>query len=143
MAKGNKRSQWLALLLLIGIVGGFGTWNYRRNVEAEALVPRPYRSYSDADLATLTDAYQQELDAFTRRYEATTGRKLPSADGELLGDQIRQFEKVQQARRSTRELARQIIDREASLGEIKRETRVRVGEGTPMAILKKAFDYRG
>ena len=62
MARGGGSST-LALLVLLGIIGGYGTWNYKRNQAAEEAVPRPYRTYSDADLGTLGAAYRQELDA--------------------------------------------------------------------------------
>ena len=142
--RGMGGSQKLLLFLLLGIVAGFGTWNYRRNLEAEQAEPRPFRSYSDNNLAALAAAYQQELDTYAKRYQAATGGKVRVSDGRLLGDQVREFERVQRLSRSTRALAAGIAEREASLAAIDRENAKRVEESQKLTLfLKRAFVYKG
>ena len=57
-ARGSSSIGALALLLVV-LVAGVG-WNYHRNVAREQAEFRPYRGYSDADLAALVAAYEQE-----------------------------------------------------------------------------------
>jgi hypothetical protein len=137
---GGQRT--LLLLLLLGLVAGFGGWNYRRNLAADEALPRPFRSYSDADLATLAGAYREELDGYQRRLAAAGGRVQQVSGEQPLDAQVREFERVQQRSRQLRELGARVAELEASLGEIGRERGLR-GRHPLLAILERAFVYRG
>ena len=144
MRQGSGGNQKWLVVLLIGIVGGFGSWNYKRNLEAERSLPRPFASYRDADLDALAAAYEQELDGFSRRHEAATGSPVRVRGAQRLDDQIREFERVQHRSRGARELANRVAEREASLNEIEREKQQREEERRFLTLfLKRAFVYRG
>ena len=143
MASGGSNS-WVLTLVLVGIVGGFGTWNYKRNAEADETVPRPFRTYSDGDLASLTAAYEQELKGFVGRYEVATGSKVNVAGNRPLGEQVREFERIQRMSRNVRDLKVRITEREASLSAIQQERALRADESQVLVhFLKQAFVYRG
>lgn len=118
----------LLLLVLLGLLGGAGTWNYRRNMAAEQAEYRPYRSYSSEDLASLRAAYEQEIEAYGRRYAAATGRSVEVAGGRQLADQIQEFERVQRISQATRSLGSQLSQRQADVRRIAEEQQRRVGE---------------
>lgn len=144
MARDGKASQKLLLALLIALLGGFGAWNYRRNAAADEAVPRPFRSYAEADLGTLADAYERELDGYAKRLESASGGAVRVSGGRLLDEQIREFERVQRLSRTTRELTARIREHQASLGEIEREKRLRAEERQVWRhFLRRAFVYRG
>jgi hypothetical protein len=117
-----------ALLLLLPLLGGVGAWNYHRNLEIEKAEPRPYRGLSEANLADLAEALQAELDAYTRRYQKATGRKVDVRDAQLLGEQVREFERVQAVSRDTRELGEQLSKTQGSLHRVQQEQRKRDAE---------------
>ena len=52
--KKRKKGRGKLIFLLVLLVG-VSTWNYQRNVAIEEAKPRPYRSYSDAELEQLAD----------------------------------------------------------------------------------------
>ena len=140
--RGNVGSQLAVLCLLLAILGGVGTWNYRRNLAAEEAVPRPYGSYSDSDLEVLIAAYQGEIDGLKRRYQGATSRRTRVREGGLVGDQIREFERVHRQGRDVRALGHQIAEREGSVAELRREQDRRREESDGMKLLlKRVFSY--
>lgn len=140
MAKGGGGGQVMLLLVLLAALGGYGTWNYQRNVEAEASVPRPYKGYSDEQLAQLESAYDAQVQALGARYDAAARQRSRSRDTGLLGEAVDEFARVQRNSRAVRELGAQVSQEEASLQAIRQEKalRARMGKGL-MAFLKKAF----
>jgi hypothetical protein len=139
MANGGK-SQLGALLLLLAVLMGYGAWNYQRNLEAEAKLVRPYRSYSDEQLVQLLEAYEGQAGALSARYERQAKRRSNTREVEAIGEGIDQFAAVQRASRKTRELGAQLSQEEASLGAIREEQayRAKMGSGI-QAVLRRAF----
>ena len=140
-AKGKGGGQNIGLLLvLLALLAGVGTWNYRRNVEAENAKPRPYQAYSDAQLDQLLAAYQGQVDALATRYEAVAGKRTRPGEVQLLGEAVDQFNRVQQTSRAVRELGAKLSQEQASLKAIEAEKALRVRLGGPATIfLRRVF----
>jgi hypothetical protein len=134
----------LLLLVLLTVAGGAGAWNYRRNLQAEEAEPRPFRSYSDADLESLEAAYQQEIEVYTRRYETLTGQGVVVREGGHIDDKIREFERVQRISRSTRELVTQLARRHVAVEGLASERHKRIEESQPVKLFfKRLLVYAG
>ena len=132
------------LLVLLAVAGGAGTWNYRRNLEAERAEPRPFRSYAEADLGSLSQAYQQEIDVYTLRYEALTGQKVTIREGGHLDDKIREFERIQRLGRSTRDLVTQLAKRHVAVEQLAYEQHKRAEERHAVKLFfKRLLRYAG
>ena len=115
----------LILALLAGL-GAAGAYNYQRNTaEEERAAPRAYRGYSDADIAALIEAYEQEVEALEARYGAAKSRTIETRSGGLIDQQIREFERAQEAGASTRSMAADVAQRDAVLRELRREQSLR------------------
>ena len=128
------------LLLLLALLGGLGAFNYQRNVEAESKEVRPYRGYSDADLATLEAAFRQEVASLDARYEGVKGLKFKAADQGFGQAQIDEFERVQRASRAKREIGYQASEGKATLDAVLEERALREAQEPPwLAFLKRAF----
>ncbi len=143
MAKGGGAGQAaLLFLVLAALVGGYGTWNYRRNVAAEEAEYRPFGSYSGADLEALAQAYEQEVDAYAKRWERATGQKVAVRNSTHFADKVSEFERVQRIGRATRTIARELAKRQVALEQVREEQAHRAGQATGIwAVLKKAFVY--
>jgi hypothetical protein len=130
---GGGGGSVLLLLLLLGVLGGIGSWNYKRNVAAETDTPRPYRTYSDAQLEQLRAAYAAKVDELSGRYSKLSDRRVKAADGKMLGDAIDEFARVQRASGVTRSVGQQLSQDEVSLSAIEAEQalRKRLGGATP------------
>jgi hypothetical protein len=122
--KKRSRGQKLLILLLALLCGG-GAWNYRRNLEAEAEVPRPYRGYTEAQLEQLITASRASLDGLVARYERASGNSIQARDQAFAGDQIKEFERVQSMSRSVRALGYEVSESEGLLRELEAEKRRR------------------
>jgi hypothetical protein len=129
MAKSSgKGGQVFLLLIVLGILVGGGTWNYRRNVQIEEAEPRPYRSYSFEQLDSLRAAYQKEVDAHTQRYRTASSRKVRIREGGLIGEQVDEFERVQRISQNTRAIADQYAKNQVQLDELLAEMSRRARE---------------
>ena len=137
MAK-EKGSRTLTLLLLLGLITGVGGWNYRRNIQIEAVEPRPYRSYSLEDLESLKGAYQSETNKHMDHYRAASSRKVDVRDGGLIGDQVVEFERVQRISQGKRDIANVYAKNQVQLDEILAEIsyRARVGQGWKLHLTR-------
>jgi len=143
MAQGSG-SKVLLLFVLLALAGGFGAWNYQRNVAAERAEPRPFRSYSDADLDSLTEAYRAEVETYTNRYEARTGRKVSIHEHAHTDQKLREFERVQRISQDTRDLVTQLAQRHEAIEQLDVERRKRVKEkDVVMLFLKRLLTYPG
>ena len=143
MAQGSG-SRALLLFALLALAGGFGAWNYQRNVAAERAKPRPFRSYSDADLDSLTEAYRAEVETYTNRYEARTGRKVSIHEHAHTDQKLREFERVQRISQDTRDLVTQLAQRHEAIEQLDAERRKRVKEkDVVMLFLKRLLTYPG
>ena len=129
MAKSSgKGGRAFLLLILLGILVGGGTWNYRRNVQIEEAEPRPYSSYAFGQLESLKAAYQKEVDAHTRRYRTASSRKVRIREGGLIGEQVDEFERVQRISQNTRAIADQYAKNQVQLDELLAEMSRRARE---------------
>jgi hypothetical protein len=119
--KKKKRRHTFLLTVLLALLGAVGTWNYKRNVEAEQKVPRPYQHYSAEQLDQLIPAYRADLDTLVARYEKVSGHSIGAKERSSIGDQIAEFERVQRQSSSVRELGYEISEREGMLRELEAE----------------------
>lgn len=133
-------NQLVLLLVLLGLLGGVGAWNYQRNLAAEAQEVRPYRTVSEGDLETLIAAYEGEIAQLESRY--TRARRQGAAAAPAGGDRFDAFEQAQQRGRAVREVGYRLSEREAALEELRKEQqrRAQTGEGL-QRILKLAFTF--
>jgi hypothetical protein len=138
--KKKKNSRRFRLTLLLILLCGVGAWNYRRNVEAEAALPQPYRSYSEAQLDQLIAASRASLDELVARYEKVSGRSIQARDQAFVGDQIKEFERVQSVSRSVRALGYEISESEGLLRELEAEKRRR-GDSAVVLFLRRVFVF--
>jgi hypothetical protein len=128
------------LLLLLLLLCGYGVWNYQRNLEAEAAMPRPYKGYTDEQLDQLAGAYQGQVDALNERYDAASGKRSDVRDAQLLGDAVDEFQRVQRKSRAVRELGARASQEQASLQAIQDERAIRAKLGSGWtAFLRRAF----
>lgn len=131
------------LLLVLLLLGGAGAWNYRRNLEAENAEPRPYRGLREPDLAALGEAMEAEIQVYVDRYQQATGRKVQVRSPQLLDEQIREFERVQSISETTRQIGRELSEREGSLRRVRQEQRRREQERDRVALfLRRLLSFR-
>jgi hypothetical protein len=143
MAQGSG-SRALLLFVLLALAGGFGAWNYQRNLAAERAEVRPFRSYSDADLDSLSEAYRSEVETYTKRYEARTGRKVSINEHAHTDQKLREFERVQRISRDTRDLVTQLAQQYVAIEQLDAERRKRVKERNVFKLfLKRLLTYPG
>ena len=124
----------VVLGMLLVALAAAGTWNYLRNVRAEEQVFRPYASYSDANLTALQEAYGAEAEQLRARYERARGTAAGVRDRELLGEQVREFERVQRVSHQVRELGAQLSEREAALRDLDDEQAQRERDRDALAV---------
>jgi hypothetical protein len=127
MAKERGGRGWLFGLVLL-VAAGAGAWNYHQNLRAEQAEIRPYRGYSDADLAALIAAYESEAEVLGRRYDAVKGRRSQARDTGFIGDQVQEFERIQREAGRTRAAGADVSERDAALRDLEKERRVRAEE---------------
>jgi len=129
------------LLALLALLGGLGTWNYQQNLAAERAEVRPYRTLSDADLATLIAAVESEAAAASSRYELARGE--PTGRVAADGDRFEDFERAQQRSRAVRELGQAAAGHEAMLAQLRDEQGRRAGQGDErQRFLRRLFGTR-
>ncbi len=141
MGSGSRK---MLLFALLALAGGFGASNHQRNVEAERAELRPFRSYSDADLESLTEAYRAEVETYTKRYEALTGRKVSINERVHADQKLHEFERVQRISQDTRDLVTQLAERYVAIEQLDAERRKRVEErNVVMLFLKRLLTVPG
>jgi hypothetical protein len=133
MASG-KGGRVLPLLVLLGLLVGAGGWNYRRNVALESQEDRPFRSYAEADLAQLLAAYEGEAARAARRAGGTSRATVDERGSRLLGDSVREFERVQGASRKLRDAQGDLAESELMVAQISQELKRRDQERDPTAL---------
>lgn len=128
-SRGSATSTGLlfALVLLVG-AGGF---NYYRNYEKEARMPRPYRSYSDTQLVALIAAYRQEVKGLSQ--STPSGRLSAGPSGQLLGERVSAYDRLQRAGDSRRHHLAQVAGQESILAKLEREQKIRKELGKGLA----------
>jgi len=125
----------ILILVLLVILGAAGEYNYQRNLAAEeSKAPRTYRGYSDAEIAALIEAYQQEVEALEARYGAAKSDTFEVKNGGLIDERIREFERAQQAGTSTRSMGGDVAKQAAILRELRKEQSLRRGSGDSLLL---------
>lgn len=133
-------SVLLLLTVLLALLGA-GAFNYHRNWKAEREAPRPYAGYSDADLAALIGAYQEELRTLEGRVPGSSG-SAGAGGGALLGEQVKAFERARAAGDAQRRALGDVAQREAVLADLRREEALRAELGAGMqAHLRRLLTF--
>ncbi len=138
---GGGGGKAIVLLVLLAALGGYGTWNYQRNVEAEKAEPRPFGSYSDADIEALVQAYQQEIAVYHKRWEQASRQSVTVRDVGHTDQRVREFERVQGIARKKRALTSELAKRHVALEQLNAEQAKRAQETQQVVLrfLKRAF----
>ena len=117
----------LPVVLLLGLVAA-GGYNYHRNWKAETSIPRPYETYSQADLEALLAAYEAENAMVERKYEKARGKLGQGREGGMLGENIAAFEAAQRHSSASRGLGVKLSMQQTATGELAAEIERRKGE---------------
>ena len=128
------RGALIPLLVVLLVLGGGGAWNYHRNLERESHEDRPLRGYAEADLEKLLSAYEQEAKQASSRAGATRRAKPRGMQGQLIGESVHEFERVQRASRRVRDANGDVAEVELMVERISQELRHRDQERDPTAI---------
>ena len=138
--RGSGSIGALALLLVV-LVAGIG-WNYHRNVAREQGEFRPYRGYSDADLAALVAAFEQESKATSKRYEAAVDRRAHvQAKDDVMGN-VREFDRAQRLQLAARDARQDYAGARTSLEGLRKEVARRGADRSPLQVfLRRAFTF--
>jgi len=120
------------LLVLLVILCGAGGWNYHRNLQAENAEERPYRGLNQESLASLAEALEAEVEQLAVGYEAATGRSVTVGSDAMLGERVREFERVQSISHSTRAVGQRLSQSEGSLQRVRLERRRREQDADPV-----------
>jgi len=124
----------VALLLLLGILIGVGTWNYRRNLVAEQAEYRPFRGHGDEAVAQLVAAYESQRERDSKRYQAAAGRTVTVRGKDYFGEQVQEFERIQEISANTRALRDELAEGQTTLKLLKEEQEKRAEERQKMKI---------
>lgn len=128
--KGNLKPL-LVLTVALGVAGG---WNYHRNLSAESETPRPYRSYADADLEALIQAYEGEVGSLEKRYDSAKQARGESGNKGHFDDQVREFERVQAISTRSRNAGAKLSVSEAELSLLVAEREQRARDADPLQL---------
>ena len=131
-----------ALALLLAVLVGGAAWNYQRNLARERAEFRPYRGYSDADLAALIGAYEQESKRSGRRYDSAKDRRAHvQAKDDVMGN-VREFERAQRVRLAARDARSDYAGARASLEGLQEEAALRAKDRSQWQVfLRRAFSF--
>jgi hypothetical protein len=116
------------LLFLLAILVGAGAWNYRRNAAVEDEAYRPYRGYTDEAVEQLIDAYEDQRERSSKRFEAAASRRVNVEGKAYFGEQVQEFERVQGISQNTRALRDGIAESQTSLKLLREESSKRARE---------------
>jgi hypothetical protein len=128
------------LVVLLAALAAGGAWNYQRNLAREEAQAGPYHGYRDDQLAALAKAYEAEIQAHSRRYEARKAAPPPEARGQLLDEQVRDFERANARGRAIRDAGGDLAEREATLREIRAE-QARRGEDPTQVLIRRLTTF--
>lgn len=130
------------LAAALAVLAGAGAWNFQRNLAREEAEKGPYARYSDEQLAALREAYESEIEALGARYQSQKKEPYQARSGQLLGDQVREFERASQRGRAIRDAGGDLAEREATLDDIRLEQSKRGGDPTQI-FLKRLLSLDG
>lgn len=127
----RRGSAGLGALLVLLLVALALAGNYVRNYQADQQQEKqanPYARYGLEDLEVLAEGYRQEVAAAEARHG---GGRVAARTRHHLGDQIREFERVQRAARSNRDQAVEIASLRGELKQVEEEIarRQRIASG--------------
>ncbi len=71
-------TKLVVLLVLLAIIGIGGTRNYQRNLAEGESREGPFSGYSDEAIDSLIEAYEKDVEAYTRAFEQASSRKVES-----------------------------------------------------------------
>ena len=131
-----------AVLLVLALVAGLGTYNYLRNAAAEEEIFRPYRGVSDEELEELAAAYSEAVETANARYEAARGRGGGVRERHLLGQRVSEYERQRRRSARVRNLGGNAAELEASLRAVEEEVRYREANRDPWKrVLRLALTF--
>lgn len=117
----------LPVVVLLGLIVA-GGYNYHRNWKAEAAVPRPYATYSQADLEALLAAYEAENAMVEQQYERARGQLGKGRERGMLGENIAAFEAAQRHSTASRGLGVKLSMQQTATTELAAEIERRKSE---------------
>lgn len=109
-----------ALLVIFGACGGYLKWNFEEKEEF-----RPFGSYSDEAVDQLAESFGAEFERLDGQYRQLADRKVDVQHHALLGDRVREFERVQAVAEQTRKAGHQVSFVMADQKNLKREMWIR------------------
>jgi hypothetical protein len=124
----------LVLLVVAALLGGNYVRNYR--IEQEDQKDRPYARYSQKDLEVLAAGYRMAVASSKKRYHP---QRVQTQQRYGLGDQIKEFERVQKAAAKARDKALDVAGVQKDLDEIEKELSRRAAEGDLSVHLARMF----
>ena len=128
MRRREAGNSLVALLLLLVLLGGAGAWNYRKNVEAEEEVYRPFRGYTDQALADLMGAYGARSEQDQKVWDAAAGRRVEAEGKAYFDEQVAEFGRVQRAHQGKREAGARMAESRTTIKLLEEEERLRADE---------------
>lgn len=132
----------LSLLVLFLIVGGAGAWNYDRNLKKENQVPRPWKSYATEDLLSMANAYEAEVDRYSKGWDKARSQRTTASGRGHVDDRAREFDQIYARGKAVRDLKGKLADHEVVLDEIQQELSVRERDGDAMKVhMRRLLTY--
>ena len=141
MAQGFISREFILLMILV-IAGFAGARNYQRNLAEGETKVGPFHSYSDTALDSLIEAYQRDVDAYTKTYEQASDRKVVIHQSRHMDVRIREFERVQSLSRDTRRVVDELAKRQVALEQLQSE-KSRRGAGAVKLFFKRLLSLPG
>ena len=130
----------VSAVVLLGVLVGLGAWNFKRNLDAEAEVYRPFRSYSDQEVSDLRAATEAQNDRDSARHQRAAGRKVSVQGKDYYAEQVGEFERVQRISQEKRALRDRVAGSQATLKLLQAEERQRAAERQKWRLfLKRVF----
>jgi hypothetical protein len=120
MQQGDRRSAVLWVLGLVVAIGGVLTWNFKRMEEF-----RPFRAYSDEQLEALGPAYGEQFAERENHYQELAQARPEVKSGAALGDNLRQFDRVQAISERTRKAGHEVSFIMTAKRDLQREIWIR------------------
>ncbi len=141
MAQGSGTKGFI-LLLILAVAGIGGARNYQRNLAEGEAKEGPFHSYSDAALDSLIEAYQRDVEAYTRTYEQASDHQEVIHQSRHMDARIREFERVQSLSRDTRRVVEELAKRQVALQQLQTE-KSRRGAGGVKLFFKRLLSLPG
>ena len=129
----NHGISMLPVVVLLGLLAG-GGYNYHRNWQVEAAIPRPYGGYSQVDLEALLAAYEAENAMVERQYARARDGAGKGHRGGMLDENIKAFEAAQSRSSGSRALGVKLSMQQTATGELAAELTRREQEGTALKL---------